>query len=407
MAQQTRSRRPMSREEALARQERQRLRKEKEQESRELARGPIDLPFCLLVLLLTAIGLVMLLSASFPSAYYETKNNDPMYYFTRQGVFAIMGVAAMFFISKINYQRFRAFAKPLLFFAIILLALVLVPGVGQTRNNATRWIGVGELFTFQPSEIAKLAVVLYFSDSISKKKDKMRTTRYGILPYLFIMGVLAVLMMLEPHLSGTVLILGTGAALMLVGGIRWAWVGAAVGFVGGVAALMLTGVIQYGQSRIAMWQNPFIDPRGEGYQLSQSLISIGSGGLLGVGLGKSRQKFLYLPEEHNDFIFAIICEELGLIGAGIIMLLFAALILRGYWIALHARDRFGCLLVVGVTTLIAMQVFLNIGVVTGLLPTTGISLPFFSYGGTALSIQLAEMGIVLSVSRQMKPTKAG
>ena len=235
----------------------------------------------------------------------------------------------------------------------------------------------------------------------------MRTTRYGILPYLLIMGVLAVLMMLEPHLSGTVLILGTGAALMLVGGIRWAWVGAALGFVGGVAALMLTGVIQYGQSRIAMWQNPFIDPRGEGYQLSQSLISIGSGGLLGVGLGKSRQKFLYLPEQHNDFIFAIICEELGLIGATIIMLLFAALILRGYWIALHTRDRFGCLLVVGVTTLIAMQTFLNIGVVTGLLPTTGISLPFFSYGGTALSIQLAEMGIVLSVSRQMKPTKAG
>ena len=407
MAQQTRSRRPMSREEALARQERQRLRKEKEQESRELARGPIDLPFCLLVLLLTAIGLVMLLSASFPSAYYETKNNDPMHYFTRQGVFAIMGVAAMFFIGKINYQRFRAFAKPLLFIAIILLALVLVPGIGQTRNNATRWIGVGELFTFQPSEIAKLAVVLYFSDSISKKKDKMRTTRYGILPYLFWMCVMAVLMMLEPHLSGTVLILGTGAALMLVGGIRWAWVGAAVGFVGGVAALMLTGVIKYGQSRIAMWQNPFIDPRGEGYQLSQSLISIGSGGLLGVGLGKSRQKFLYLPEEHNDFIFAIICEELGLIGATIIMLLFAALILRGYWIALHTRDRFGCLLVVGVTTLIAMQTFLNIGVVTGLLPTTGISLPFFSYGGTALSIQLAEMGIVLSVSRQMKPTKAG
>ena len=407
MAQQTRSRRPMSREEALARQERQWLRKEKEQESRELARGPIDLPFCLLVLLLTAVGLVMLLSASFPSAYYETKNNDPMHYFTRQGVFAVMGIAAMFLISKINYQRFRGFAKPLLYVAILLLVLVLIPGIGQTRNNATRWIGVGELFTFQPSEIAKLAVVLYFSDSISKKKDKMRTTRYGILPYLLIMGVLAVLMMLEPHLSGTVLILGTGAALMLVGGIRWAWVGAAVGFVGGVAALMLTGVIKYGQSRIAMWQNPFIDARGDGYQLSQSLISIGSGGLLGVGLGKSRQKFLYLPEEHNDFIFAIICEELGLIGATIIMLLFAALILRGYWIALHTRDRFGCLLVVGVTTLIAMQTFLNIGVVTGLLPTTGISLPFFSYGGTALSIQLAEMGIVLSVSRQMKPTKAG
>lgn len=399
--------RPMSREEALARQERRQRQQEKERESRELAKGPIDLPFCLLVLLLTAIGLVMLLSASFPSAYYETKNHDPTYYFVRQGVFAIMGVAAMFFIGKINYQRFRGLAKPLLYLSIILLILVAIPGIGIMRNNARRWLGIGELLTFQPSEIAKLAVILYFSDSISKKKDKMHTTRYGIAPYLVILGVIALLMMLEPHLSGTVLILGTGAVLMLVGGINWAWVGLAAAGAGGIAALMFTGVISYGQSRIAMWQNPFIDPRGDGYQLSQSLISIGSGGLLGVGLGKSRQKFLYLPEEHNDFIFAIICEELGLIGATIIMVLFAALILRGYWIALHARDRFGSLLVVGVTTLVAMQTFLNIGVVTGLLPTTGISLPFFSYGGTALSIQLAEMGIVLSVSRQMKPTKAG
>ena len=392
-----------------ARRERIQRRKEKEAESRELAKGPIDLPFCLLVLLLTAIGLVMLLSASFPSAYYETDGQDPMHYFVRQGVFAAMGIAAMFLIGRINYQRFRGAAKLMLYLAIILLVLVIIPGnpIAVTRNNATRWLGVGELFTFQPSEIAKMAVVLYFSDSISRKKDKMHTTRYGIAPYLLILGVIAVLMMLEPHLSGTVLILGTGAVLMLVGGINWAWVIAAVGGAGGVLFLMMSGIIQYGQSRIAMWQNPFIDPRGAGYQLSQSLIAIGSGGLLGVGLGKSRQKFLYLPEEHNDFIFAIICEELGLIGATIIMLLFAALILRGYWIALHARDRFGSLLVVGVTTLIAMQTFLNIGVMTGLLPTTGISLPFFSYGGTALSMQLAEMGIVLSVSRQMKPTKAG
>lgn len=403
---QERRRRPMSREEALAQQERRRIRQEKEQESRELAKGPIDLPFCLLVLLLTAIGLVVLLSASFPSAYYEY--DKPTYFFIRQAIFAVMGVAAMFLISKINYQRFRGVAKPLLYLSIILLVLVIIPGnpLAKSANNATRWLGVGS-FRFQPSEIAKLAVVLYFSDSISKKKDRMRTTRYGILPYLLIMGVLAALMMLEPHLSGTVLILGTGAALMLVGGIRWAWVGAALGGAGGIATLMLTGVIKYGQSRIAMWQDPFIDPSDKGYQLSQSLISIGSGGLLGVGLGKSRQKFLFLPEEHNDFIFAIVCEELGLIGAALIMVLFAALILRGYWIALQARDRFGTLLVVGVTTLIGMQTFLNIGVVTGLLPTTGISLPFFSYGGTALSIQLAEMGVVLSVSRQMKPTKAG
>ncbi len=398
----------MTREEALKRQAQRARLQEKEQESRELARGPVDLPFLVLVILLTGIGLVMLLSASFPSAYYETKNNDPTFYFTRQSVFAIMGIAAMLMIGKINYQRFRGLAKHLLALSVILLVLVIIPGnpIAITRNNATRWLGVGTLFSFQPSEIAKVAVVLYFSDSISKKKDRMRTFRYGILPYALILVVLAALVGLEPHLSGAILIMGVGAVLMLVGGIHWGWVGGALAAAGGLLYVVLF-VIGYNTSRIEMWHNPWADPQGKGYQLAQSLLTIGSGGLLGVGLGKSRQKFLYLPEEHNDFIFAIVCEELGLIGATIIMALFAALILRGYWIALHARDRFGSLLVVGVTTLIGLQVFLNIGVVTGLLPTTGISLPFFSYGGTALSIQLAEMGIVLSVSRQMKPTKAG
>lgn len=266
---------------------------------------------------------------------------------------------------------------------------------------------MGELFTFQPSEIAKVAVVVYFSNSISKKRIKMYTTRYGIVPYLIIMGVIALFMLLEPHLSGTVLILGAGAVLMLVGGINLGWVIAAVGGAAGVAALMFSGIISYGQSRIAMWHNPWLDAQGDGYQLVQSLISIGSGGLLGVGLGKSRQKYLYLPEEHNDFIFAIVCEELGLVGAAVVLILFALLIIRGYWIAIHARDRFGALLVVGITTLLAVQVFLNIAVVTNLLPTTGISLPFFSYGGTALMIQLLEMGIVLSVSRQIPAPKQG
>ncbi|MBC5748523.1 putative lipid II flippase FtsW [Dysosmobacter sp. NSJ-60] len=391
-----------------ARREMLQRRREKEQESRELAKGPIDLPFCLLVLLLTAVGLVMLLSASFPSAYYTTKNNDPTYYFVRQGVFAVMGVAAMFFIGKINYQRFRGVAKFLMYISVVMLVLVIIPGnpFAFTVNNATRWLGLNATLRFQPSEIAKVAVVIYFSDSISKKKDQMRSFRYGILPYAIWLVVLGGLVGLEPHLSGAILIMGVGAALMLVGGINWAWVIGAVGAAGAAMYLVLF-VIGYNTSRITYWLNPWADAQGAGWQLSQSLITIGSGGLWGVGLGKSRQKFLYLPEEHNDFIFAIICEELGLIGASIIMLLFAALILRGYWIALHARDRFGSLLVVGITTLVAMQTFLNIGVVTGLLPTTGISLPFFSYGGTALSIQLAEMGIVLSVSRQMRPTRAG
>jgi len=393
----------MTREQALARQEHRELLAQREAESREAARGPIDVPFMLLVLLLTGTGLVMLLSASFPSAYYE--NGNPLYYFQRQAAFAVAGIAAMILTERINYQRFRALAKPALYLSILLLVLVLVPGVGITRNSATRWLGFGT-FQFQPSEIAKLAVVLYFADSISKKKDKMRTLRYGILPYAFILLVLAALMLLEPHLSGAVLILGAGAAIMLVGGIDWAWVLGALGL-GGAGAYLLIGVIGYNASRIAMWKNPWLDAQNKGYQMVQSLLAIGSGGLLGVGLGKSRQKYLYLPEEHNDFIFSIVCEELGFIGAAVIMLLFAALILRGYWIALHARDRFGSLLVVGITTLIALQTFLNIAVVTGLLPATGISLPFFSYGGTALLIQLAEMGIVLSVSRQMKPTKSG
>ena len=314
-----------------------------------------------------------------------------------------------FFIGKINYQRFRGLAKPLLYLAVILLLLVIIPGnpLAITRNNATRWLGIpGTSLQFQPSEIAKLAVVIYFADSISKKKDRMQTFRYGIAPYAVLLIVLAALVGIEPHLSGAILIMGAGAVMMLVGGIHWRWVGLAMGAAGLLLYLVL-GVIGYNASRIEMWHNPWLDPQGAGYQLRQSLITIGSGGLWGVGLGKSRQKFLYLPEEHNDFIFAIVCEELGLIGATVIMLLFAALILRGFWIALHARDRFGSLMVVGVMTLVGLQTFLNIGVVTGLLPTTGISLPFFSYGGTALSIQLAEMGIVLSVSRQMKPTKAG
>ena len=389
-------------------QEQRRRRAEKqrrEEELRQIAKGPIDLTFLLLVCLLTGIGLIMLFSASFPRAYYDGLN--PAYYLIRQGVFAVMGFCAMLFIAKFNYRRFRALSKALLLAAIVLLVLLMVPGVGLTRNNATRWLGIGELLTFQPSEVAKFAVVLYFADTISLKKDKMRTLRYGILPYVLILGIIAGLMMWQPHLSGTILILGVGAILMFAGGIRWGWVIVGVMGVGAAAYLLISGAIPYGQSRIAMWFDPWIDAQNEGYQMVQSLIAIGSGGLLGTGLGKSRQKFLYLPEEHNDMIFSIVCEELGLIGACIILILFAALIIRGYWIAINSRDRFGSLLVVGCVSLIAMQVFLNVGVVTGLLPATGISLPFFSYGGTALLIQMAEMGVVLSVSRQMKPPKNG
>ena len=371
--------------------------------------GQMDLPFLLLTLLLTVMGLVMLFSASFPSANYET--GDPTFYLKRQGLFALLGLAAMVVMSRMNYQKLRRYSVLLVGISLFLLLLVLVPGLGINENGATRWLGKKGVLTFQPSEIAKLAVIVFFADSISKKKNLMETFKYGIRPYLLLLAFYAVLMLLEPHLSGTILIVGTGVVLMIVGGINKKW---AIGGIGAVAAvgfayvkLVETGVISYGASRIEMWKNPFVDPLKDGYQLSQSLITIGSGGLTGVGLGKSRQKFLYLPEEHNDFIFAVVCEELGLIGATLVMLVFALLILRGFWIALQARDRFGALLVVGIMTQIGLQTFFNIAVVSGFVPTTGISLPFFSYGGTALALQLFEMGIVLSVSRQIPAPKGG
>ena len=401
----------MTREEHQAARAQQARMRQVEQKHREAAKGQMDLPFLILTLLLTAIGLIMLFSASFPRAYYDT--GDGTYYFKRQAIFAAIGLVGMFVVGKFNYQRWRGAARILVGIALFLLILVIIPHnpLAITSNNATRWLGIRGVFQFQPSEIAKLAVIVYFADTISKKKEKMLTWRQGILPYVALLGVISVLMMLEPHLSGTILIAATGAVLMIAGGIQ-AWLVAAgvagVGFVGFLfIKLAEAGVIKYGASRIEMWHDPWLDYYGKGYQLAQSLITIGSGGLLGVGLGRGRQKFLYLPEQYNDFIFSVVCEELGLIGACVIMIIFALLILRGFWIALHARDRFGALLVVGIMTHLALQTFLNIAVVSGFVPTTGISLPFFSYGGTALCLQLVEMGIVLSVSRQIPAPKAG
>ena len=400
----------MTREEQKAL-KRQRLREQrrKEREAWEAARGPLDLPFLLLVLVLLVIGLIMLLSASFPSAQAE---GDALAYFKRQGIFAILGLAAMFWVSKINYQRFRGLARIAIVVSVVLLLLVLIPGVGITRNNATRWLGVpGTELQFQPSEVAKLGVIVYFAASISKKREKMGQFRTGILPYGLLLGFISLLVLMEPHMSGAVLLLGIGAMMMVVGGIDWKWIAAGVGAVGFGAYLMLfTDLMEkigYNSDRIATWRDAFWDAQDKSYQMAQSFITIGSGGLLGVGLGKSRQKFMFLPEEHNDFIFAVVCEELGLVGATLIMVLFSLLIIRGYWLAIHAKDRFGSLLVVGVTTQIALQTFLNIAVVTGLIPATGISLPFFSYGGTALAIQLVEVGVVLSVSRQIPAPKSG
>ena len=383
----------------------------------QLARGPMDLPFLMLVMILLGIGLIMMFSASYATAYYDSKVADPLYYIKRQAMFAVVGVAVMYVVSKINYQTFRWLSVFALGLAVLLLIAVLIPGIHTSRSDGVkRWIAVPGIGTFQPSEIAKVAVIMYFSARLSKRNtEKPRRLsprsplsgvvgfldRIGFLelvPYGLILLLIVGLMMLEPHMSGTILILAGAAAVLFAAGIKLYW------FAGGGAALMGLVVLMmsgYQSTRILVWQDPWAYPRDGGYQIIQSLYAIGSGGLLGLGLGKSRQKFLYLPEPENDFIFAIVCEELGLIGAGIVLILFALLVMRGYWIAIHARDRFGALLVVGITTLTAVQVFLNISVVTNLIPTTGISLPFFSYGGTALMIQLAEMGIILSVSRQI------
>ena len=393
------------------RRQRQREKRHKVRELQEIAKGPVDLPFLVLVLMLTVIGLIMLFSASFPSAMNEY--GDPTYYVRRQGAFAAAGIAAMLAMGKFNYQRLRGISTIALIGSMVLLACVLVPGLGFSEGGATRWL---RLFlvagpTYQPSEVAKLGIIIYFAATISQRKDRMRTFRYGILPYACILAVYAVLMLMEPHMSGCILLLGIGAVMMVVGGMQWGWIAAGGALAGGGLYMMLfTDLMEkigYNSSRIQTWRDPWWDAGDKSYQMAQSLIAIGSGGLLGVGLGKSRQKFMFLPEEHNDFIFAIVCEELGYIGAGLILILFALLILLGYWIAIHARDRFGALLVVGVITQIGLQTFLNVAVVTGLIPATGISLPFFSYGGTALLIQLFEVGIVLSVSRQMPAMEAG
>lgn len=396
----------------------------------KLAHGPIDLPFLALVMILTAVGLIMVLSASFASAMYNMDaavdtEGDPMYYFNRQFVFAAMGVAAMFLISKIDYQHFRWMSVFVLAGSVVLMLLVFVPYFGRSGGGALRWVKIGPI-RFQPSEIAKVGVIMFFAARLSKRNTQLgppkkwnRRTFMGrmcerldnigfleLVPYIIALGVVLGVIALQKHMSAMILVIVGAASVLFAAGISLGWFGAAAAVVIPALVFIITQT-DYMSARIQIWRDPLSDLQHGGYQPWQGRIAIGSGGLLGVGLGNSRQKYLFLPEEHNDYIFAIVCEELGLVGACVIIALFALLIIRGYWLAIHARDRFGTLLIVGIISLTGMQVFFNIGVVTGFLPPTGISLPFFSYGGTALMIQLAEMGIVLSVSRQMKPTKAG
>ena len=357
-------------------------------------RGLLDLPFLVLVVLLVTIGVIMVFSSSYARAYFKEGNST--YYFARQAIFAVLGIGGMLFVSRINYQLWRSVS--FLVLAGTIFFLLLVPIFGTEEGGAKRWIWIG-FTSFQPSELAKVAIVMTFATLMSTYREKMQTFRYGVVPFALILLVICGLVALEKHFSCILILLTIGASMMFLGGTDLKWFGYGAIAVG-VFAFLYLKFMGYASARVTAWRDPASDPAGDGYQILQSLYAIGSGGLMGLGLGRSRQKYLYLPEEHNDYIFPILCEELGFVGAMVVLVLFMLLIIRGYWIAMHARDRFGALMAAGLTTHLALQVFLNIGVVTNFLPATGISLPFFSYGGTALLIQLFEVGLILSVSRQ-------
>ena len=357
----------------------------------------MDLPFLVLVLTLVGFGLVMLGSASSAVALY--RRGDAFAYLRPQLLYAALGIGAMWVASRVDYHIYHRLAWGLLAVSLVLLTAVLVM---PEYNGCRRWLVLPGLGTLQPSEIAKFAVVLVFAHIISLNHSRMGSFGVGVLPFVLVLGVVATLMLLEPHLSGTVLILCIGAVLMFVGGTGLKWfifAGAGGAAAVGSAVLIMPDLVPYAANRLSSWLDPFADPLGAGHQTIQSLYAIGSGGAAGLGLGNSRQKHLFVPEPQNDFIFSILCEELGFVGASGVILLFVLLLWRGITLAVNAPDRFGALLVVGFVVQVALQAVLNIAVVTNTIPNTGISLPFFSSGGTSLLMLLGEMGIVLSVSR--------
>lgn len=358
--------------------------------------GKLDITFLSFVLILLTIGLVMLFSSSYAYSYAYYGNSYK--FITRQAAFAALGVVVMLVVSKIDYHFWRKFAWLAYAVAIGLLVVLLVLPPMVDGMDVKRWIVIGPI-NFQPSELAKFAIILLFSSLIAANYKQMKSFKF-VLFMVILLGATCVLVVLEPHLSATVLIFAIGVVLLIVGGLQKRYIFG--GIAGGAVLLVLavvTGVIGYGSDRIKYWLDPWADPQNLGFQTIQSLLAIGSGGILGRGIGQSRQKYLWVPEPHNDFIFSIVCEELGLVGAMVIILLFCLLVWRGFTIAMRAEDKFGSLLAIGLTFQVGLQAMLNIWVVTNTIPNTGISLPFFSYGGTSLLILLAEMGIVLSVSR--------
>lgn len=365
--------------------------------------GAIDIPFFALTIVLLTLGLVMLFSASYPYAYQ--KYGDSYHFFNRQLLFAVAGVLIMLFVSKMNYRKLILINYPLLAFTLICLVVVLKwhTQVGDFK----RWIPLGPL-TFQPSDVAKFSIIITLAVFISKHYDRMHETVTGFVKPMCIIAVFCGLIFLEHSLSCTILVAAIGVSIMFAGGTHGRWYAIGVGLVVALVMLVILKpevLMNYAGERIVAWLDKSYEPTGARWQTNNSLYAIGSGGLFGVGLGNSKQKFLYVSEPQNDFIFAIVCEELGLVGATIVILLFGLLFARGIWIAMRCPDRFGSLVVVGIMAQLAVQTILNIMVVTDTIPNTGISLPFFSYGGTAILMQLFEMGVVLAISRKTNQRK--
>ena len=366
-------------------------------------RSDVDRPFLLLVILLVCIGTTMVFSASY--AYAKQNYDGDSYYFSiRQIVWAVVAMIGMAIFTKIDYLIIKRFTVLFCIIALGTMVAVWLPGLGVVRNGARRWINIG-ISTMQPSELLKVAVVLFFSDFIARNRKNMHTFRVGVLPFGIVAVVSAGLLIIQPHLSATIIVLILIFLMMYLGGTRKLYLGA-LGIVAAAGMSVVIFFTSHGRERLEVWLHPEEYLQGAGWQPQQSLYAIGSGGLWGVGLGQSRQKHLYLPEPQNDYIFSILCEEMGFIFAVFVVLLFVLLIWRGFYIARNAPTQYSSLVVFGLTSHIAVQVFLNLAVVTNSIPSTGVSLPFFSYGGTSLIILLCEMGLVLAVSRYSYTEKA-
>lgn len=348
--------------------------------------------------MLLAAGLIMVYSAS--AVWADYKFDDSFFFAKRQMLFAGAGIAAMFFIMNVDYWTWRTWAKVLVIICFVLLILVLIPGIGNVRNGSRSWIGVGA-FSIQPSEFMKLAMIAFLAKFLSERQKVVTSFKKGLVPSLGLVFTAFGLIMLQPDLGTGTVMVGTSVVMIFIAGARIShFVGLGLLGAAGFAGLIISA--PYRMKRITSFLDPWQDPLGSGFQMIQSLYAIGPGGLFGLGLGQSRQKFFYLPEPQTDFIFAILAEELGFIGGSFILLLFSLLLWRGIRIALGAPDLFGTFLAAGIIAMIAIQVMINIGVVTGLMPVTGITLPFLSYGGSSLTLMLMAVGVLLNISRHSR-----